>query len=69
MSRKRAARKDVRELLAAVEAADWKVVATSRHFQCLAPDGVTIVVVPQTPSDARSLKNCAARLRRAGVSV
>ena len=69
MSRRKAARKDVEELLRAAEAADWRVVNTSRHFQCFSPDGVTIVSVPQTPSNYRSLKNCASLLRRAGVPV
>ena len=69
MSRRKATRKDVEALLAAAEAADWRVVATSRHFACYSPDGVTIVNVPQTPSDHRAVKNCASLLRRAGVSV
>jgi hypothetical protein len=69
MSRRKATRKDVEQLLRAAEAADWRVVSTARHFACYAPDGVTIVTVPQTPSDARSIKNCRSLLRRAGVPV
>jgi len=69
MSHRKATNKDVRALLVAAKAANWRVVSTARHFQCLSPDGVTIVNIPQTPSDHRSVKNCAAHLRRAGVSV
>lgn len=69
MSRRKATRKEVEELLRAAEAADWRVVSTSRHFACYSPDGVTIVTVPQTPSDGRSIKNCRSLLRRAGVPV
>lgn len=38
-----------------------------RHWKCLSPDGKTIVVIPSSASDYRSLKNARAALKRAGL--
>lgn len=53
----------VRELLRAVEARGWTVTRTRRHYRLTYPNG-GLVGVPATPSDHRSLKNCAALVRR-----
>jgi len=36
------------------------------HYLIKGPDGRTVTTLPSTPSDARSLKNAIAVLRRAG---
>jgi hypothetical protein len=38
-----------------------------RHWKCLSPDGKTIVVLPTSASDYRSLKNARAALKRSGL--
>ena len=64
-------RKDVKRMVRCAEKAGWSVRRRpgATHVQLMSPDGVTIVTVESTPSDPRSIRNTAARLRRAGVSV
>lgn len=58
---------DVTELLKEARRQGWHVERTKRgHWQCFAPDGVTIVVISGTPSDRRSLIKAIAEMRRAG---
>jgi hypothetical protein len=38
------------------------------HYKIVVP-GRGVVIVPQTPSDWRSVKNCRSRLRHLGVKV
>jgi len=58
---------EVKELLDAAEKQGWRVERTKKgHWRCYAPDGDTIVIVPGTPSDRRSLRNAVAEMRRGG---
>lgn len=53
---------------AVIKAADeqgWRI-REGKHYMCLAPDGVTIVVIAKTGSDRRGLDNAIAKMRRAG---
>jgi hypothetical protein len=47
----------------------WIEKAKSNHVKCLSPDGKGIVIVPSTPSDFRSIKNCRALLRKYGLKL
>lgn len=48
----------------------WRVKRlTSGHRQLLAPDGVSIVTAPSTPSDHRGILNMRSELRKAGLEV
>lgn len=59
-------RKEVREIVEEAVRQGWRVrMLKNSHPLLLAPDGKTMVVLPSTPSDRRSLDNAVARMRRA----
>ncbi|AYP70068.1 HicA-like toxin [Mycobacterium phage CRB2] len=69
--KKRAARKETRELLAHIEAAGGEVrphQGRPGHFKVYV-DGVYIGGIAGTPSDRRAMANDIARLRRAGLKI
>ena len=60
-------RRDFKELLAEAETQGWTVKRTARgHYQLLAPDAKTIVVIAGTPGDRRALIITVSRMRRYG---
>jgi len=63
------ANRDVRRLIAQIEAAGGRVILSRRgHFKVYL--GKRLVgSIPQTPSDRRSLLNCRAAIRRAGIQL
>lgn len=68
--RKRAARKEVRDLLALIEKCGWSYEPTNNnHYLVYHPDGYPVTTVPATPSDWRSLPNALADCRRAGMNT
>lgn len=61
------AKKEVREIVEEARRQGWRVEEGKRgHVKLFAPDGRTIVTLPSTPSDHRSLKNSIAEMRWAG---
>lgn len=65
----RAARKEVRRLIAQIEAAGGSVVrARSGHWKVYVNDRL-VTSIPNTPSDWRGLMNTRALLRRAGIEI
>jgi hypothetical protein len=64
--------KDAKELKALAEAspAIREVQERSKHWLAFPTDrSLPPVTIPKTPSDWRSLENCKAALRRAGVEI
>jgi hypothetical protein len=60
-------RKELKELLAAARAQEWRVeLGKGGHYKLYAPDGVHIVLVGGTSSDRRALDNDVSRMRRYG---
>lgn len=47
----------------------WRAVSHHKHVKMRSPDGSTVVVVPSTPSDWRSVLNWLSQLRRKGVDL
>lgn len=61
--------RDYRQLAKKARAAGWKVTTTrGGHLAWISPAGRT-VYGPSTPSDRRSLRNVAGKLRRAGLKL
>lgn len=61
--------KEVRQLLRKAKKQGWDVSKRkSNHLLLESPDGAT-VMVPCSPSDWRSMKNCEAELKRAGMQL
>jgi hypothetical protein len=61
---------EITRLIRVATKAGWQIKpGNGGHLKWFAPDGLTIVVSPSTPSDWRSMKNHVARLRRAGLDV
>lgn len=59
---------EMNKLVRKVRKAGWAVVLTrNNHWKILSPSGP--LFVPSTPSDSRSMKNCRALLKRAGLDV
>ena len=62
-------RKDIRSLIAEIEAAGGRVVRSrSGHWKVYLGDRL-VTSIPATPSDWRGQKNCRALLRRAGIEL
>lgn len=62
--------KEVRKLVKSARQAGLRVERTSgNHIRFIDKAGRTVVTTSGTPSDHRSVKNAAARLRRAGWAV
>lgn len=59
--------KDFRPYVKTAVKRGWRFERRKRHAWLYAPDGVTTVSVPSSPSDHRALKNTICELRRAGV--
>jgi len=59
----------LRALIGAALAAGWRTVPTRKGFMLRSPDGTTQVLLHQSPSDWRAMKNARAQLRRAGVAA
>lgn len=61
---------DLAHIVSVVAASGWKS-RRCRHGQFVYPTDKTIppITIPGTPSDYRSIRNCRAQLRRAGLSV
>jgi hypothetical protein len=59
---------ELRKLLDHARDQGWRIEGGgSKHWKCYSPDGKTIVVLPGSASDHRSLKNARAVLRRSGL--
>lgn len=56
-------------IVAAAEAAGWRVERSSRGWKLYSPDGKVLVVVHRTDSDHHAYKNTLARLRRGGLDL
>jgi hypothetical protein len=66
------ANREVRKLLAAVEATPgwrWKLTRKNHVLVYPADPEVGLVLVPYTPSDQRAVANARADLRRAGLPL
>jgi len=59
----------LRALIGAATRVGWRAVPTRKGFMLRSPDGTTQVLVHQSPSDWRALRNARAQLRRAGVAA
>lgn len=59
--------KDVRALLKLARRQGWRVLTNGNHFKWYSPDGKTLIVTANTPSDRRALMNMTRDLRRAGL--
>ena len=59
---------EVRALVTAIVAVGGAVKPCRGHFKVYV-DGALVTTLPGTPSDARSLKNAIATLRRAGLPL
>jgi hypothetical protein len=57
---------ELRKVLKAAEDQGWRIEPTKKGWKLYAPDGVNIVIVHNTPSDHRALKNTIARMRQYG---
>ena len=55
---------DWRRLAEAMRQLEWTFELGGRHVKAFAPDGVTIIVLPTTPSDKRAFPNARAAFRR-----
>ena len=56
---------DTTSLIRQMEEDGWTVrKSRNSHYVCRAPDGVTIQVIPSTPSDWRSSRNALAAYKR-----
>jgi hypothetical protein len=62
-------RKELRELLRAVDAQGGTIRKIKNGYQVFAPNGIDIVTLHGTPSDRRALANAVAELRRAGFTL
>jgi hypothetical protein len=62
-------KKELSELLDAVEAQGGTIKRIKSGYQVFAPNGIDIVTLHGTPSDRRALANAVAELRRAGFTV
>jgi hypothetical protein len=62
-------KKELRELLRAVEAQGGTIRKIKSGYQVFAPNGIDIVTLHGTPSDRRALANAVAELRRAGFTL
>lgn len=66
---------ELRKLLDTARKQGWRIEGGNtdgkkqRHWKCYSPDGKTIVVLPCTASDHRSLKNARAAFRRGGLNA
>lgn len=60
----RGLRKDFRKLAEKMQQAGWRLDRRKKHLRAYAPDGVTTVCLPGSPSDVRSLKNAEAVFKR-----
>jgi hypothetical protein len=56
--------KDLRKLAEEMRRAGWRFERRRRHVWAYAPDGVTTLSLPGTPSDFRSLRNAEAAFKR-----
>lgn len=62
--------KDLRKIVKRLEKQGWRVEHGKTHTKLFPPDKTKpIVVVPNTPSDHRSLRNSIAQIRRSGGDV
>jgi hypothetical protein len=55
-----------KQLIEAATKQGWRVAETRDGYQLFAPDGVNIVTIHLTESDARAFRNTIARMRRFG---
>lgn len=59
--------KEVKEIIAKLEKQGWRI-EDGRHFKAFPPDKLlSMVVIPKTPSDNRSLKNTISELKKRGA--
>lgn len=66
----RAGNKAVRQILSQCWMQACAVQPTKKgHYRVWPGDSTVVVIVPGTPSDHRSLRNCASQLRRAGLKI
>jgi len=62
--------KDLRKLIARIEAAGGTVNRTRKnHWQVRNQENRIVAVLPSTPSDVRSMRNCLADMKRGGLDV
>jgi len=63
--------KEIKKLVACLEAQRWKVTTTTRgHYRFIPPDpDKKIIHTGGSPSDCRSLKNLKADLKRQGAEL
>lgn len=59
-------KKEIRVLVKDLHQQGFVVRVSRRGHRLVCLDGQIVAVIPGTPSDWRSLKNCRAALRRAG---
>lgn len=69
MTRKRPARKEVRHLIAEIEAAGGSVRRSKSGHWKVYLNGHLVTSIPNTPSDWRGLLNSRALIRRAGIDI
>jgi hypothetical protein len=69
VSQNRAANKELRALLRAIERAGATVVFSRRHWKVYNSDGALVAVIAGTCSSRQAHHNVRAGLRRAGLDV
>ncbi|MGZ5296846.1 MAG: hypothetical protein ACXWYT_08025 [Actinomycetota bacterium] len=57
-------KKDWRKLAEAMRDVGWTFEDGTKHVKAFAPDGVTIMRLPGTPSDRRAIANATAAFKR-----
>lgn len=60
-------KKDLKKLLEAAKAQGWAPRPKKSGEMWLSPDGVTKVMIHETPSDHRAFKNLVSEFRRGGL--
>lgn len=58
--------KDIKAIRKALIAQGWRLEDSGKHTKAYSPDGHTLVTMPKTPGQGRSIDNLIGQLRKGG---